>query len=368
MLALLRKFKRSGWYRCDCGKELKLADGYAQRYTSCGRNCPNVARAMVAHRCLECGGQFMRKEAKRPAKYCDRTCATAARNRLRKTPEDELQRTCLHCRSTFTVAKPSHVAKFCSVRCKALYWGPRQTPRGAAKWDPAYSPFKPFVNKAQRSARNRPRLGPVTVTVQSLKALWERQGGKCPISGLQLGLPRNSRHWGGVPRALRASLDRIDSARPYSADNVQFIAIAANHAKSVWFNQDVVDMARAVVNWAPLPRPVLAPQPRLAATNAGYPPELRKFTALLQTPDRQGLSHHDLQVLWEAQGERCALTGWPLDFTRRWQPRRASLDRIDPSRGYTLDNVRIVALIVNLGRNALNDSQFREFCQAVIRA
>lgn len=53
----------------------------------------------------------------------------------------------------------------------------------------------------------------------------------------------------------------------------------------------------------------------------------------------------------ERQGFKCALTGIPFLADRgsaRARPYTPSFDRIDNSKGYTIDNVRIVAFAVNL--------------------
>ena len=49
-----------------------------------------------------------------------------------------------------------------------------------------------------------------------------------------------------------------------------------------------------------------------------------------------------------------------------WQPRhpfRPSIDRVDNSRGYTLDNIRIVWYIENICRNKFSDEDVAEFCR-----
>ena len=68
------------------------------------------------------------------------------------------------------------------------------------------------------------------------------------------------------------------------------------------------------------------------------------------------------------QGGRCALTGWRIDFagthagTRR---QTASLDRIDPARGYAPDNVMWTHKQVNVSRFGLSVAAFLGWCTAV---
>lgn len=60
-----------------------------------------------------------------------------------------------------------------------------------------------------------------TITIEDVKALWEKQRGICALSGIELVFGENSyakRHGGST-----ASLDRIDSRYGYTPDNIQII-------------------------------------------------------------------------------------------------------------------------------------------------
>lgn len=63
---------------------------------------------------------------------------------------------------------------------------------------------------------------------------------------------------------------------------------------------------------------------------------------------------------------QCALTGWAisLDYTSP----TASLDRIDSSKGYTVDNIQWVHSVVNMSKNKYPQDLFIEMCKAVSRA
>ena len=68
------------------------------------------------------------------------------------------------------------------------------------------------------------------------------------------------------------------------------------------------------------------------------------------------------------QGGKCAVSGLPfyIDATdSRRRPYTPSLDRIDPSLGYTKENVRIVCSIVNIAINDFAINEFEMMCRAV---
>lgn len=72
-----------------------------------------------------------------------------------------------------------------------------------------------------------------------------------------------------------------------------------------------------------------------------------------------------IEEAWELflwQERRCALTGWELSFNN---PKTASLDRIDSSLNYTLDNVQWTHKEVNKIKWQLHEDRFVEICRAV---
>lgn len=65
------------------------------------------------------------------------------------------------------------------------------------------------------------------------------------------------------------------------------------------------------------------------------------------------LSPEAIAQMFEYQKGRCCISGIAFDLGGREmaRPFAPSLDRIDPRRGYTLDNVRLVCRIVNMALN-----------------
>lgn len=60
---------------------------------------------------------------------------------------------------------------------------------------------------------------------------------------------------------------------------------------------------------------------------------------------------------------KCALTGW--DISMSYKNCTASLDRIDSSKGYKLDNVQWVHTMVNMCKNKYDSEKFISMCKAV---
>jgi len=79
-----------------------------------------------------------------------------------------------------------------------------------------------------------------------------------------------------------------------------------------------------------------------------------------------------LKEIWDRQKGICPFTGWQMELplgTVKWSSKpvtnRASLDRIDCSKGYIQGNVRFVSVIANYARNKFDDKEVIEFCKAV---
>lgn len=76
-----------------------------------------------------------------------------------------------------------------------------------------------------------------------------------------------------------------------------------------------------------------------------------------------------LELLWTAQEGRCALTGVPMSLAKgesRWDSALCSLDRIDPAKGYTLDNVQLTTAKANYGKGMQTMEDFVEMCKQVV--
>lgn len=86
----------------------------------------------------------------------------------------------------------------------------------------------------------------------------------------------------------------------------------------------------------------------------------------------------DLNIDWalkrfEEQNGTCLLTEIPFILKRGpykkrfYNPFTPSLDRINPSEGYTQSNTRLVCVIVNLALNCFGEVAFKQMCESYIK-
>ena len=86
------------------------------------------------------------------------------------------------------------------------------------------------------------------------------------------------------------------------------------------------------------------------------------------------LSKSFMEKLNDKQNSQCALTGIELNWVagslegkqRVCPPDRASLDRIDPNKGYTKDNVQLICEFVNRIKGWYPEHDLYEFCELIL--
>jgi hypothetical protein len=76
----------------------------------------------------------------------------------------------------------------------------------------------------KRLKRGRIESGINTLTIEELLKLYEKQKGKCSISGVKMSLLNNSNYI--------VSIDRIDSNKGYTINNIQLVTKIVNQAKN----------------------------------------------------------------------------------------------------------------------------------------
>lgn len=101
-----------------------------------------------------------------------------------------------------------------------------------------------FLIKLKNQAKERNI--PVSVTLEYLSHLYEKQNGKCALSGLPLEF-----EWrcNGITHKRTASLDRIDSLKGYIEGNVQWTHSHINVMKNTHSFEYFIKLCREVVNY-----------------------------------------------------------------------------------------------------------------------
>jgi hypothetical protein len=79
------------------------------------------------------------------------------------------------------------------------------------------------------------------------------------------------------------------------------------------------------------------------------------------------LTPKDIWELFIKQDRKCALSGLPLKISNSHHYNDASVDRIDSSKGYTIDNVQWVHKHINFMKRTYSQEYFIEMCKKVAK-
>ena len=77
------------------------------------------------------------------------------------------------------------------------------------------------------------------------------------------------------------------------------------------------------------------------------------------------LTLEDIWFMYTAQEGRCVLSGLPIGWAEVGSLHTASVDRIDSSRGYLVDNCQLVHKDVNMMKQSFSQEYFVQMCQAI---
>lgn len=95
------------------------------------------------------------------------------------------------------------------------------------------------------SAKNKSAKRGLEFTLEYYDVLERVKGGKCEVTGIPF--DQRAKPYRGVDLPFRASLDRVDNTRGYHKDNIMVVCKLFNHAKYMWNTEDVLYMARKLV-------------------------------------------------------------------------------------------------------------------------
>lgn len=115
------------------------------------------------------------------------------------------------------------------------------------------------INELSKSFFNLYKYGaerrniPFEITIQDAYRKWEDQCGVCAISGIKLILKRDmikKGNWRVIDfEGITASLDRIDSTKGYTPDNIQWVHKIVNIMKSNMTDKELIEWANIISSY-----------------------------------------------------------------------------------------------------------------------
>lgn len=85
------------------------------------------------------------------------------------------------------------------------------------------------------------------LALEDLDLQYEKQDGKCFYTGIKLTLPQNPQQFRFDTQSYNVSIDRIDSNKGYTKDNVQLVLKCVNFMKQSMSHEDFLEMCKLIV-------------------------------------------------------------------------------------------------------------------------
>ena len=139
---------------------------------------------------------------------------------------------CNNCGKEFLKAKWT----FGKYRCQCY-----KTINGAYNYQGYKDISQAYYRSCKSNAKNSGRE--FSVSKKDIWKQWIKQEGKCVLSGIEIKIERN---YTKVWKNMTASLDRIDSTKGYTVDNIQWIHKDINRMKSNFDEKYFIKMCKLI--------------------------------------------------------------------------------------------------------------------------
>ena len=115
------------------------------------------------------------------------------------------------------------------------------------------SKYDQFIQKLFNDLKHnaKTRNIKVEITVDDIKELYEKQNGICVYSDVKmthLGYQNKETKDGHIYNKFNISVDRIDSKKHYSKDNIQLVCAQVNRVKYDMNHEEFLDMVERIYN------------------------------------------------------------------------------------------------------------------------
>jgi len=236
-----------------------------------------------------------------------------------------------------------------------------------------------MVETCRLARRRAARKGmEYNLTVEFLEDMWNKQNGKCALTGLPMIIPVDRNDGKTLP--FTPSIDKIDVKKGYTKDNVRLLCHVVNSALNEYGDETFDKIAKAYVLGI---MPVIKEEPRIEPPdpNRKWDTKYREGktgTVQFLYMKSKKRAEEEYKVEFKITKEfisklldsgKCAITNIPIRYELNksgLNPFRPSLDRIDSTKGYTEDNIRIVCIAANYALNEFGIDIFDKICKTYL--
>lgn len=210
----------------------------------------------------------------------------------------------------------------------------------------------------KRVDRGRTKCGNFDIDTNFIIELGKKQNNLCIYSNRELGWRINAPN--------KCSIDRIDSSKGYTKDNVQLVCQLVNQAKSDMTHENFIQFIQETYHKKPI----------IDTDATKNIPDIKKINIMLKTSKssakkrensgRKEASIHTLTKeevidICNKQVNKCVYTGHNL-----WNStEKASIDRIDSNKGYIKSNIQLITFKANQAKSNLTEVKFFELIKDI---
>ena len=215
-----------------------------------------------------------------------------------------------------------------------------------------------------------------TISIENAWGQFQKQSGKCAITGLELSFVRNYKS-GNLDRQT-ASLDRIDSNQGYTNDNIQWTHKVINTIKGNLPDNELEAWSELICcpNSSQDCSGQLVTREKCKGHWNGFGEISGEYwNKVMRCAKVRNINFNiTIDYAWNLflqQDRRCALTKTPLLFVRNFHHDKvhqtASLDRTDSKTPYEEGNVQWVHKKINILKWCLSTDELLYWCDLIVK-
>nr|QBK92537.1 MAG: Zn-finger protein [Pithovirus LCPAC401] len=230
---------------------------------------------------------------------------------------------------------------------------------------------------SQAKLRAKKRNLEYDIDKDDIITLWKEQKQTCIGTGYVMTHIKNppdptNIHRIALSQYYNMSIDRINNNLGYIKGNIQLCTVGHNFIKYVFTEDFVYSMARNIDEYDGTLNKVktisiIERFIRTKLKDTSY--SLHNRSKLIKLD----ITQKDLYTIFEKQGGLCALSGRPMTFytSSRLRSLKGRKNLIEDNyfnlKDYTIDNVQLVCLCVNMMKKDMPQDMFLDFCKAIAK-
>jgi len=237
------------------------------------------------------------------------------------------------------------------------------------------SKFGSFLKRILNDAKQRSVKKSIQfeITLEYITQLYNQQNGLCALTGVKMTHNAINDRQEDDPHILNPtniSIDRIDSNSGYVKGNLQLVCAIVNRIKFEMNDVQLFKFCCAVITTNKF-KIILEldkhfgykyETPKLSENEIKFIDY--KYTNTIHNAKKRNLdvkiTRDDIINQYNKQKGRCNLTNVKLTFDKQSNS-DLSIDRIDSSKGYTMNNIQLISNTANKSKSDINDSMFFEW-------